>query len=372
VDYGDADRELTLPQIGEAFARGEVSLETLVWHIGMPDWMSIVEVPELSAHLANTAPARYREEVAALEALEGSESVGYEESASAEQPAGQQRRDEQAPIASGSAAGSAAVDWTATAAEGANRESDAARTSSHSLAEWVQEAAQAAPLTSQGSAPTDAVAAGLPGAAPAVGVPDLRDIERAAQRRKQVVLGAAAFVGLMVVGFVIILIIAGSRGPEITPLAASTRPAPTQEAAREPNALPASAPAAATQPPATDAADAGAAADDPARRGFMDLFSKAAADASVGNAPFDAKLAKQAVDRLAGSVGRCSGPGGPGGQVSVKVTFAPTGRVVGVDVQNADIKASAVGTCISAAVKSARVPAYLGKQETVTATYSLD
>ena len=50
VSFGeDDDRELTAGQIKQSLARGEISVETLVWNTSMDEWLSIGEVPELRA-----------------------------------------------------------------------------------------------------------------------------------------------------------------------------------------------------------------------------------------------------------------------------------------------------------------------------------
>ncbi len=49
VSFGaDDDRELTAAQIRRALERQEIDKETIVWREGMPDWLPIAEIPDLS------------------------------------------------------------------------------------------------------------------------------------------------------------------------------------------------------------------------------------------------------------------------------------------------------------------------------------
>lgn len=62
VSYGDDDdRELTENQIASELAAGKITLATIVWHEGMPEWLPISGVPVLSKYAPTPKPSPARQ-----------------------------------------------------------------------------------------------------------------------------------------------------------------------------------------------------------------------------------------------------------------------------------------------------------------------
>jgi hypothetical protein len=72
------------------------------------------------------------------------------------------------------------------------------------------------------------------------------------------------------------------------------------------------------------------------------------------------------------AVNRCAQPNGPVGPGTVRVTFAPDGRVKSATVEGAPFEGTTVGDCIAASFRNAvRVPPFTGADVTVTKAFSV-
>ncbi|MFP6683424.1 MAG: hypothetical protein VB934_01875, partial [Polyangiaceae bacterium] len=79
--------------------------------------------------------------------------------------------------------------------------------------------------------------------------------------------------------------------------------------------------------------------------------------------PFNRDAARSALSRAAGAASGCARSGGPTGRGRASVTFSPSGGVGGVSV-SAPFAGTSVGSCISGAFRSARVPPFTGSSVT--------
>jgi hypothetical protein len=80
--------------------------------------------------------------------------------------------------------------------------------------------------------------------------------------------------------------------------------------------------------------------------------------------PFDAEAASAAIRAAFTRASGCRGPGDPTGEVTATLTYAPSGRVTRATVDGI-FAGTAVGGCIAATLRGARVPAFSGEHLTV-------
>jgi hypothetical protein len=100
---------------------------------------------------------------------------------------------------------------------------------------------------------------------------------------------------------------------------------------------------------------------------FPDVAGDSAAQAAPEAAapPFDKELAKKALAEAAAQAASC-GDGKLNESARVAITFAPSGRATVAVVEGASsIKGSAVGSCVAAKMRQARLPAFSGEFVTV-------
>jgi hypothetical protein len=95
--------------------------------------------------------------------------------------------------------------------------------------------------------------------------------------------------------------------------------------------------------------------------------SPASAPAQEPAPPFDAEAASAAIRAAFTRASGCRGPSDPTGEVTVTLTYAPSGRVTTATVSGI-FAGTAVGGCIAATLRSARVPAFSGEHLTVKRT----
>jgi predicted Zn finger-like uncharacterized protein len=88
--------------------------------------------------------------------------------------------------------------------------------------------------------------------------------------------------------------------------------------------------------------------------------------------PFSKASAISALTGAAGAAGGCKKPGGPTGTGKVQVTFAPSGRVTSATVMGAPFAGTAVGGCVAAAFRRAKVPAFSGNAVTVSKSFAVN
>jgi predicted Zn finger-like uncharacterized protein len=99
----------------------------------------------------------------------------------------------------------------------------------------------------------------------------------------------------------------------------------------------------------------------------------AAETAAASSAPpFSKAAAISALGGAAGSAGACKKPGGPTGTGKVQVTFAPSGRVTNATVMGGPFAGTAVGGCVAAAFRRAKVPAFSGNAVTVSKSFAIN
>jgi hypothetical protein len=86
---------------------------------------------------------------------------------------------------------------------------------------------------------------------------------------------------------------------------------------------------------------------------------------------FDAALAEAAIDSAFGRAKSCRTQGAPKGVATVTLTYAPSGRVTTALVSGV-FAGTSVGSCIAAALRSARIQPYTGTLVTVKRSAKLD
>jgi hypothetical protein len=86
---------------------------------------------------------------------------------------------------------------------------------------------------------------------------------------------------------------------------------------------------------------------------------------------FDAAIAEAAIDSAFGRAKSCRTPGAPKGIATVTLTYAPSGRVTTALVSGV-FAGTSVGSCIAAALRSARIQPYTGTLVTVKRSAKLD
>jgi len=74
---------------------------------------------------------------------------------------------------------------------------------------------------------------------------------------------------------------------------------------------------------------------------------------------FSTTSAASAIDTAVARAQACRASGAPGGPLTVRLTFAQTGQVVGVDVRG-PLAGTPAGDCFAAALRDARVPSFEG------------
>lgn len=81
--------------------------------------------------------------------------------------------------------------------------------------------------------------------------------------------------------------------------------------------------------------------------------------------PFNAKLARAAVDRAAAGAKGCRAKGDPAGSVATSVTFATTGKVSNVAITTKRYAKTKTGSCIASRLAEASIPPFSGKASPV-------
>jgi hypothetical protein len=148
---------------------------------------------------------------------------------------------------------------------------------------------------------------------------------------------------------------------------------PPAELESEAPSASASSPAAAAHAfePATGAPAAPLAASGAPQQGPPQAATPAAEDPALGAAepapPFDAEGASTAIRAAFKRASGCRGPGDPTGEVTATLTYAPSGRVTSATVGGI-FAGTAVGGCIAATLRGARVPAFSGEHVIVKRT----
>lgn len=85
--------------------------------------------------------------------------------------------------------------------------------------------------------------------------------------------------------------------------------------------------------------------------------------------PFDREAAANALAQAAQeAAASCRKPGDPTGTASTTVTFAPSGRVTTALLSGPPFAGTETGSCIAAALRRARIPAFAGEKVTVGKT----
>ena len=103
--------------------------------------------------------------------------------------------------------------------------------------------------------------------------------------------------------------------------------------------------------------------------------AKAAADAPAGGGeapPFDRAAALSALNKATDAARACKKPDGPTGSGRIAVTFAPSGVVTAANVEGPPFAGTAVGGCIAARFRNARVPAFSGGIVTVRKSFTIN
>jgi hypothetical protein len=102
------------------------------------------------------------------------------------------------------------------------------------------------------------------------------------------------------------------------------------------------------------------------------LFAEGAKHAATdGSGKFDAAAARTALEEQLPEAARCRVPGGPTGMTDVSVTFAPNGSVSSALITEPPFANTGVGTCISKALKRARVKPFTGGSASVSQRISI-
>jgi len=102
----------------------------------------------------------------------------------------------------------------------------------------------------------------------------------------------------------------------------------------------------------------------------LDKADESPAEASAP--PFSRDAARQALLAASSTAASCGKAEGRSGTTSVRLTFTPSGRASVVQVAGAPFAGTPTGSCIAAAMRSARVPAFSGSAVTVTKNVKVD
>lgn len=388
VDFGNEDRELTLPALVESIRRGEVQRDTLVWRVGMPGWQAAAEIPELGPHFAET-PAKPGDEnpfdfestnkvrTAAekekeIVAVSSSSALDADVVTSAPTPAAGPARP--APAAVAPAAPAAPVAPAAPTAPATVAAAPAApRAPATPPALPAQQPTPAAPRVVippplPGGSPTAGTVEqpapalapmGVPRHAAAVPGPILSDVSallRAQQARKKLAMLIAGGIGVVLV-ITLVVLMASSGGTSEAPAIDSASGETTATAIS-------------TRPKSTAAPTTGQTAPAPQTKSFSEMFAAAASANSGATAAFDAEDARRVVEGAATQLSNCRGSGALPGSVSVEVSFAPRGIAISAKV-GPPYGGTAPGACMESALKSLRVKPFSGGAGTIKSSLHL-
>jgi hypothetical protein len=169
--------------------------------------------------------------------------------------------------------------------------------------------------------------------------------------------------------------------PERAPAAAAPPRAPARPMAEEPSID--DTPTPATPPESTPASHAPR--DTPAPQTSPAVAAQPASPAAAqpkpaaptaaapppSGAEFDATAASSALSRATGEASACRAPGDPSGTASVRVTFAPSGRVTSAVLSGPPYAGTQTGGCIARTLRNAVVPAFSGVPVQVTRTITI-
>lgn len=97
----------------------------------------------------------------------------------------------------------------------------------------------------------------------------------------------------------------------------------------------------------------------------------AGAEARPGH-DFDRAAAARALAEKALAVKSCGTPNGTNRTVKVSVTFAPSGEVRSAVVHDPSLASTAVGACVAARFREARIPAFEGAPVIVSKSFSVE
>ena len=92
---------------------------------------------------------------------------------------------------------------------------------------------------------------------------------------------------------------------------------------------------------------------------------------SNGLASFDKKAAVAALSTVASQCTACRRLDGPKGSGKALVTFAPSGRVTGVQITGGNFQGSKVGSCVAGVFRRAKVPSFSGDPVTVAKSFTI-
>ncbi len=96
------------------------------------------------------------------------------------------------------------------------------------------------------------------------------------------------------------------------------------------------------------------------------------AEHQSGAGEFNRAAASSALNAAAAAAKACKKPNGPTGTAKVKVTFAPSGKVTASQVQGPPFAGTAVGNCIAAAFRSAKMPPFDGSPVSPTKSVTVN
>lgn len=92
---------------------------------------------------------------------------------------------------------------------------------------------------------------------------------------------------------------------------------------------------------------------------------------STGVASFDKRAAVAALSTVASQCTACRRLDGPKGSGKALVTFAPSGRVTGVQVVGGAFQGTKVGSCVAGVFRRAKVPSFSGSAVTVAKSFTI-
>jgi predicted Zn finger-like uncharacterized protein len=92
----------------------------------------------------------------------------------------------------------------------------------------------------------------------------------------------------------------------------------------------------------------------------------------VADQPFNRGAAVAAMSAAASQASGCKKPGGPTGSGKATLTFAPTGRVTSATVDSPPFAGTAVGGCVAAIFRRAKVPPFTGNPIRVSKSFSIN
>jgi predicted Zn finger-like uncharacterized protein len=92
---------------------------------------------------------------------------------------------------------------------------------------------------------------------------------------------------------------------------------------------------------------------------------------SDGLATFDTRAAAAALSTVASQCTACRRLDGPKGSGRALVTFAPSGRVTGVQITGGSFQGTKVGSCVAGVFRRAKVPSFSGGAVTVAKSFTI-